>query len=624
MKPSPRFKYNSSGTPDGRGLGTMRGKLLFKPKKVYTLQDVENPSLFREQFPYHEIPRIMFDRDSVELEPADEIWITDTTFRDGQQSRPPYTTQQIVDLYELLHRLGGPAGVIRQSEFFLYSARDREAVEKCLSLGYRYPEVTGWIRASKDELNLVRSLGIRETGILTSVSDYHIFMKLGLTRRQAMDQYVSVVEKALGMNIRVRCHFEDVTRADVYGFCVPFACELMRLYHESAVPVKIRMCDTMGFGVPFPNAVLPRSVPRIIHALRHDADVPPHCLEWHGHNDFHKVIINATTAWLYGCSAVNASMLGIGERTGNPPLEAAVLDYIALKGHDDGIDTKVVTEIARYFERNIKYRIPHNQPFVGAEFNVTSAGIHADGLMKDEEVYNIFDTSSILNRPPSVSITDKSGSAGIAQWMNDHLGLEPRSRIDKRHSGVQKIVRWVNEQYRAGRTTAISHEEMLELAHKYLPEYFEVDLALLREVAHDAMAEFIEKLSRHPNMVSMKRELQEPMLQQAFKDNPFVQLALVANGKGEKNTDIFLRTGRITKEQEKRLDKNYTKRAWFIVPFENGTIHVTNLFKSKITGLLGLTVAAPVRKNDRIIGVLRLDCKFEDLIDFAREKQTRT
>ena len=56
------------------------------------------------------------------------MFITDTTFRDGQQARPPYTVQQIVDLYTLMSSLGGPNGVIRQSEFFLYSAKDREAV----------------------------------------------------------------------------------------------------------------------------------------------------------------------------------------------------------------------------------------------------------------------------------------------------------------------------------------------------------------------------------------------------------------------------------------------------------------------------------------------------------------
>src|SRR5215469_16066921 len=113
------------------------------------LQDVAEPDLLRGMFPYHGVPRIVFDGAVEPLDPAPEFLITDTTFRDGQQARPPYTAHQIVDLFKMLHRLGGPRGVIRQSEFFLYSPVDREAVRRCQELGYDFPEVTGWIRAVK-------------------------------------------------------------------------------------------------------------------------------------------------------------------------------------------------------------------------------------------------------------------------------------------------------------------------------------------------------------------------------------------------------------------------------------------------------------------------------------------
>src|SRR5207253_10734006 len=70
------------------------------------------------------------------------------------------------------------------------------------------------------------------------------------------------------------------------------------LAEESRIPVILRLCDTMGYGVPYPGAVLPRSVPRLVYAMTHDAGVPEAWLEWHGHNDFYKVLINASTAWL--------------------------------------------------------------------------------------------------------------------------------------------------------------------------------------------------------------------------------------------------------------------------------------------------------------------------------------
>ena len=286
---------------------------------VYGIEDVDEPELLRDIYPYNEVPRIHFDHVIVPLGLSEHIFITDTTFRDGQQARPPYTAEQIANLFDLLHRLGGPNGVIRQTEFFLYSDKDREAVEKCLELEHLYPEITSWIRAAEDDLKLVKSVGLRETGILTSISDYHVFLKLKKSRRQAAEDYLEVVNAALEAGIIPRCHLEDITRADFYGFVIPFVHKLMRLSEDSGIPIKVRACDTLGYGVSYPRAALPRSVPKLIHGLIHEGGVPSEQLEWHGHNDFHKVHTNAATAWLYGCSGANGTLLGFGERTGNPP-----------------------------------------------------------------------------------------------------------------------------------------------------------------------------------------------------------------------------------------------------------------------------------------------------------------
>lgn len=448
-------------------MGTM-----LRPRTEYLLQDVDAPNLLRDQFPYTSVPRLLFDGVIVPVDPADEPVITDTTFRDGQQARAPYSVEQIVTLYSLLHRLGGPNGVIRQSEFFLYTEKDREAVRRCQELGYRFPEITGWIRAVKDDFKLVREMGMQETGILTSCSDYHIFLKLKKNRRQAMNDYLDVVRAALDAGIKPRCHLEDLTRADIPGFVAPFVMELMKLVEESGVPIKVRLCDTMGYGVPWAEAALPRSVPKLMHFFVKELGVPKAQLEWHGHNDFHKVNANGTTAWLYGCGAVNSTLFGFGERTGNPPLEGAIFDYIQLTGDTNGIDTTAITDLARYMEQEIGTSIPSNYPFVGAGFNVTSAGIHADGVMKDEEIYNIFDTAKILKRPLGVTVNDRSGVAGVAYWVNSTLGLEDAARLDKRTPGIQAIYNELKQQYDAGRTTGMSPDEMLALARKHLPHYF--------------------------------------------------------------------------------------------------------------------------------------------------------
>ncbi len=446
----------------------------FQPyrRKPIKFESPTRPNLFRDIFPFVEIPRIDFDFMTVPYDPPEEIFITDTTFRDGQQARPPYTPEQIADLYTFLHRMGGETGRIRQSEFFLYTDKDRKAIELCREKGFRYPEITGWIRAVKKDFQLVKDMGLKETGILTSISDFHIYLKLNKNRHQAIEDYLAIVKSALDLGIVPRCHLEDITRSDFYGCTLPFVQKLMRLSEEARIPIKIRACDTMGYGVSYPGASLPRSVPKIVHLLIREGGVPKQQLEWHGHNDFHKVLVNASTAWLYGCAAVNGTLLGFGERTGNAPIEALLIESIALTGDARGLDTRAITEMGRYFERELGVRIPPNYPFLGAEFNTTRAGVHADGLLKNEEIYNIFDTDRILNRPMEVGITDKSGVAGIALWIAHHLGQGKKRKIDKRHPGVLKIYEWVHSQYEQGRVTSISPEELMEQARRHLPEYF--------------------------------------------------------------------------------------------------------------------------------------------------------
>lgn len=430
-----------------------------KSDKNYKLQNVDEPNLYREMFPYTELPRVIFDEPGAAvpaMAPAERLLISDTTFRDGQQARPPYAVQQIVDIFTLLHRLDGGTGLITLSEFFLYSAKDREAVEKCQELGFEFPKVTGWIRAVAADFKLVQQMQLPETGILTSCSDYHIFLKLKKNRKQAMAQYLRVVREALSVNIIPRCHLEDITRADFYGFVIPFAIELNKLRIESGIQIKIRLCDTMGFGVPWANTALPRSVPKLVAGMVTEAGYPGHLLEWHGHNDFHKVLINPATAWMYGCATCNGSLLGIGERTGNTPVEAMVIEAGQLRGQDPRINYEVITEIGDYYRQQIGYPIPGNYPLVGREFNTTRAGIHADGLLKCEEIYSAFDTGKILNSPPGVAITDKGGAAGIKHWIQTNHGLD----VPKDDTRLQALRITVEAEYEGGRTTTISDEEM--------------------------------------------------------------------------------------------------------------------------------------------------------------------
>ncbi len=587
--------------------------------RKYELINSSKPNLYEKVFNYNNIPLIEFDNNNVEMNSPKSLWITDTTFRDGQQSRPPYEIDQIVNLYKLLHKLGGPKGVIRQSEFFLYSEKDKKAVEKCLELGYEFPEVTGWIRAVKEDFTLVKQFNLKETGILTSASDYHIYLKLKLDRKRVLEKYLSVVDAALNEGIVPRCHFEDITRADFDGFVIPFAIKLMERSQESGIPIKIRACDTLGFGLPYANATLPRSVPKIFDALHNIAGVPHEQLEWHGHNDFHKVLINGTTAWLYNCSVVNGTLLGWGERTGNPPIEGLIMDYISMNGGNAeklGIDTTVVTEIARYYHEEIGELIPANYPFVGEDFNTTRAGIHADGAIKDERIYNIFDTGKLLNRPLTVAITDKSGIAGIVLWLNNYFKLEGKNKLEKNNPHIKGVFEWIMNEYENNRVSSISTAEIIVQVKMHMPFLFHSNLEGLKKKGKRLAIKIIDTiLESHPEITTMQVNAIHPILENFIKHDAFAKLIYIVDINGEMITDYISQPEDFEKYRKNLPDHNFYNRTWFKQALESKEAVVSDFYISKVVEELCITVSkAIISKENEILGVLGIDINFDNLI----------
>ncbi|MGA2574195.1 MAG: 2-isopropylmalate synthase [Candidatus Methanomethylicaceae archaeon] len=453
-------------------LRTLRGESIDDPD--YEIVDSPEPMLFKELFPFDAPPKMVWDGVEIPQEVPENLWLTDTSFRDGQQSRDPYSVEQIVELYKYLSKIGGHKGKILMTECFLYTKRDREAVEQARSLDLGFPKITGWIRASMDDLAIAKAAKVEEVGMLSSISDYHIFYKFkGLSRSQVLSKYLEVIEEGLKAGITMRAHVEDCTRADILGVVVPFARKLMRLSDKYGLPVKIRIPDTLGLGLPWCQAALPRSIPKIIWVLRHIAGVPSDWLEFHGHNDFHMAIANATSAWLYGASLNNTTLLGIGERAGNVPLEAMVFEYAGIKGSLDGMDTVALTDASQYYKRTVGYHIPAYYPLVGKNFNITRAGIHADGALKNIEMYLPFDTEKLLGVPPGVSITPYSGNAGVAFWINYYFRLRNGEKVDKDGPGVMKIYGVVCKKFDQGEALSISDREMLSLVRQNMLDFYD-------------------------------------------------------------------------------------------------------------------------------------------------------
>lgn len=409
-------------------------------------------------------PRLYLDGVNIDPDPPGDFKITDTTFRDGQQAFTLYySPMEAAALFKLLSDLDNGEGLITHSEFFLYTNRDRQVVEAVRELGLERPKVIGWGRARVEDVKLVKEAGLDEMVMLMSVSDIHIRYKFNSTRDRVASKYLEVAEYAFREGIALRCSLEDVTRSDVVGFVVPLVNRLLRLAERMRMPLVIKLPDTVGVGVPYPFASLPYSIPKLVWVLRKVAKVPGDSLEFHGHGDYHMAVANAVSAWLYGARFNNATLLGIGERAGNVPLEALVLWYIRIRGELGKLNLGVLRRVKDFFSQ-LGYQVPRYQPIVGDNAYSTAAGIHVDAQLKNPETYLSMDPK-LLGFEPRIVIGPYSGTSGIAHWLRAKLGLA----VDKDDELVRRIYSKVLQLYDEGlRREPLGEAEFMELARGVL------------------------------------------------------------------------------------------------------------------------------------------------------------
>jgi isopropylmalate/homocitrate/citramalate synthase len=421
------------------------------------IPDPAEPEYFLDSFPRDAFPAYVWTERPATL-PAD-AWTTETTHRDGQQGGLPLTTEQSLRIYDIFCRFTGESSAIRQAEFFAYRPSDRAALEGALERyrGGAPIEPTTWIRATTKDVALISDLGVRETGMLASASDYHTFHKFKPGgRKQAADTYLDAVKMTLDAGIRPRLHLEDATRAPM-DFLRPFietALEIAESYGPDLRP-KFRICDTMGLGLPYEDVALPRSIPRLFAAMR-ALGLQPDDLEFHPHNDTWLVVANCLAAVRAGCGVINGTLLGKGERSGNAPLEAVLLHligmgYFSARRPDFTALNDLVTLYAEMGEP-----VPPKYPLYGRDAHRTRAGVHADGLNKFWWMYAPFNVPDLLGRPLEVSLTKESGLAGLIFLIRQHLGID----LPKDDPGLLAVQAWVTAEFDNGRQTSIEWEEL--------------------------------------------------------------------------------------------------------------------------------------------------------------------
>ncbi|MBU4373095.1 MAG: isopropylmalate synthase, partial [Euryarchaeota archaeon] len=401
--------------------------------------------------------------------------ISDSTIRDGSQMPGIVMKKRHkLEIYEYLHKIG-----IEKLETFVYNERDREAVKGMLDRGFEFPEVTGWARANPKDIDFVLSMdGIKETGILMSVSDSHIIDKMGLkSREEAEIKYTEALQYAVDHGLRTRAHIEDMTRADNEGFVFPLVQKLLDIDPDCI----IRLCDTLGYGLPFPDVDEPYGIPRIVQRLK---EIGTKNIETHIHDDFGLSISCSLAGYWYGANWSSLTFLGMGERAGNAELEKVALFLIQRVEGFQKYNLESVTEFARYMEKEMGLRVPRNKSVVGKNIFAHESGIHTAGIIKNPFTYEPY-PPEIVGGKRQLLIGDSSGLEVIRfkveETLNELMGIE--TQVDKHDPRVKAIQNDIQKLYNEEkRVSCISDEEL----RKYVEKYFMLESIIDEHSANDA------------------------------------------------------------------------------------------------------------------------------------------
>lgn len=407
--------------------------------------------------------------------------ITDTTLRDGAQDPRFALMSNMAKLryFDLLHKLDNGAGIIEAVEVFIYQKRDLWTLEKLLERGYDYPRVTTWTRAVPKDIKSLLEIArgkIKETGILASASDHHIFDKLGYhSKEEAIERYLVPIMSAHDNGIVPRVHLEDATKADIEGWVIPF---VQRVLEKTGGNARFRICDTLGIGMPDPFTAMPSGIPKLVSALVRETGAE---FEFHGHNDFGLATANSMAAFAYGCKRVNTAIAGLGERTGNTPLEQVLANYIRIYGNP-GLNLDVLGEIAELVNEEIA-AIPEKQPLIGKGIFTTQAGLHQTGVSRQREaigglIYLPFEPEILGQRSVEFNrIGALSGMDGLVSVLNEawYKDTGEKDRFSLASRLVKEVYDFIHDsyngvydektgEYQKFRTSFFTGEELIKIA----------------------------------------------------------------------------------------------------------------------------------------------------------------
>ncbi|MGQ9557788.1 MAG: homocitrate synthase [Desulfurispora sp.] len=327
------------------------------------------------------------------LVPGKQIYIVDTTLRDGEQTAGVvFANREKVRIAKFLDELG-----VDQIEAGIpvMGGDEKEAITAICRSGLK-ASIMGWNRPVIKDIEESLSCGVDAVAISISTSDIHIKYKLQTSREWVLENMVKAVEFAKKEGMYISVNAEDASRSDP-EFLIQFA----RAAKEAGAD-RLRYCDTVGILEPFVTY-------EKIKYIRENVDID---IEMHTHNDFGMATANALAGVRAGASWVGVTVIGLGERAGNAALEEVVMALKHLQGIDLGYKTELFREVAEYVSRASGRELPAWKAIVGSNMFAHESGIHADGALKNPKTYEAFAPEEVgLER--QILVGKHSGTAAL-------------------------------------------------------------------------------------------------------------------------------------------------------------------------------------------------------------------